>query len=828
MSQQTSTEDGSFPTFVGSSHSASSGASSSERTPLSSNRSKSSEPPAARNAVSSLAAAAAKRSKSAEPPKRLNTRVFQPSLRLPATQEEVDANVEEEYERRKQHAASWTAFGHDEDDSRLPTISPPTLPGMSPSPPPLSSKRYQASYRDDEEPLSPTHTDTTAAESDISIEEQRRLQAVSKRALTDENLEKLFSDEDKLLEFVAKINAVYEHTLRKDAPFMTFVLCGVQSAGKSYLVERFMNAVLNIVDDGTATRCPLDITCIHNADLEEPMCDLEGIELTTPGMNLTVQDVFDRVTLHNRRLESENRVSKKPLHLIYRAKHVQNMRFVDTPGTKMNQDSTKDDRKAIQEILTQEMRKPNAKLCILLQSTEEFATQPIVRFCDETFGSRGKWIGRAIFLMTKSDLLVVNKRSAADANKFFAKFHENHCFPHLIITPTLPHQGMKPDAMYRARKALLERADEAEADSFERWFADHDKFNAETGNATVLNGDVKLRIGFPSAKKVMRNIMLEDTRKRLPEVLMELRGQIETLQRQWDSLEHRRKLRDPDQLKPLAMQALRQIEDRVSKYINGNLNACRNFPERMQTLGEEIQEESFSEWSSRKLNHHKETNWRQRIEVLDNQFPSFVQPNKAFLGGKQIQRAIEFFRAVMVDSLPDPQGEFRDLVANSVGYLANGTLRENWEQALVQIVETCVKEMTHPGINYVVKHVGYICRRLFRLAMDDIKQDDRFYDAFKVLPVAVEKHFMSKFDGMLWGLMQKSADRISMALEPMVCVDMDHQESVTHNEAWPTVFNNRSVDLELPFSIVQHSQRRHHASKRRKRRKRLDHHQWKS
>jgi hypothetical protein len=216
------------------------------------------------------------------------------------------------------------------------------------------------------------------------------------------------------------------------------------------------------------------------------------------------------------------------------------------------------------------------------------------------------------------------------------------------------------------------------------------------------------------------------------------------------------------------MQALRQIEDRVSKYINGNLNACRTFPERMQSLGEEIQDESFSEWSSRKLNHHKETPWRQRIEQLDNQFPAYVQPDKAFLGGKQIQRAIEFFRAVMVDSLPDPQGEFRDLVANSVGYLANGTLRENWEQALVQIVETCVKEMTHPGINFVVKHVGYICRRLFRLAMDDIKQDDRFYDAFKVLPVAVEKHFMAKFDAMLWGLMEKSADRISMALEPMV------------------------------------------------------------
>ena len=271
------------------------------------------------------------------------------------------------------------------------------------------------------------------------------------------------------------------------------------------------------------------------------------------------------MTQHNRRLERQNRVSKEPLHLVYRAKHVQNMRFVDTPGIKMNQDSNNDDRMAIQNILINEMRKPNAKLCILLQATEEFATQPIVSFCDETFGARGRWIGRAVFLMTKCDLLVVNKRSASDANKFFSKFHENHCFPHLIITPTLASKDLAPLALYSARKELLKGSDESEEASFQKWFHDHDRINAESGSSAVLHDETRLRVGFPSAKKVMRNIMLQDTRKRLPEVLLELRGQIDSLQRKWDSLDQRRKLRDPENLKPLAMQALRQIEDRVAK-----------------------------------------------------------------------------------------------------------------------------------------------------------------------------------------------------------------------------------------------------------------------
>jgi hypothetical protein len=38
--------------------------------------------------------------------------------------------------------------------------------------------------------------------------------------------------EDILLNAVATINRVYQDILKKDAPFMTFVLCGMQSAGK--------------------------------------------------------------------------------------------------------------------------------------------------------------------------------------------------------------------------------------------------------------------------------------------------------------------------------------------------------------------------------------------------------------------------------------------------------------------------------------------------------------------------------------------------------------------------------------------------------------------
>lgn len=95
----------------------------------------------------------------------------------------------------------------------------------------------------------------------------------------------LSRNEDELLNFVASVNKIYHEKLCKPAPFMTFVLCGMQSAGKSTIMERFLRSVLNIVQEGTGTRCPLDTTCIHDDSCLEPKCILSGDELKGGGEN---------------------------------------------------------------------------------------------------------------------------------------------------------------------------------------------------------------------------------------------------------------------------------------------------------------------------------------------------------------------------------------------------------------------------------------------------------------------------------------------------------------------------------------------------------------
>ena len=145
----------------------------------------------------------------------------------------------------------------------------------------------------------------------------------------DEKYTKLLAqNEDVLLNFVAKINKLYQETLERPAPFVSFVICGMQSSGKSTIMERFLNAPLNIVQEGTGTRCPLDTTCIHDGSLTQPLCELSGKELDSSraGSNLTTEEVFAAITEHNRELGEDDKFSTEPLRLVYRASNVQNMR----------------------------------------------------------------------------------------------------------------------------------------------------------------------------------------------------------------------------------------------------------------------------------------------------------------------------------------------------------------------------------------------------------------------------------------------------------------------------------------------------------------------
>jgi hypothetical protein len=406
----------------------------------------------------------------------------------------------------------------------------------------------------------------------------------------------LSRNEDELVQYVAKVNRVYREKLNKPAPFMNFVFCGMQSADKSTIMERFMTAVLNIVQEGTGTRCPLETTCIHNEALTEPKCRLWGEELVQNGNgeDLTVDEVFERVTDHNRKLDEADRFSTAPLYLEYEANNVQNMRFVDTTGIISNQSTGKDNREDIKRILKSEMDKPNTKLCVLLEP-KEYATNPIIDFCDESLGGRDGWIRRATFFMSKFDKQLDDARTGTRANGFFKEFHENKCFPHLVITPTLAKENLAPRKLDEARKKLLASAEQQEKDMFQGWRDGHDLFRADPKNDDeILNPDIQSRIRFASAKKVMREIVLLDTAKRIPEVILALREELDSRRKEHKTLKEKMKFTHPLELRMVVTDMVFHLQKRVLAYLDGDLESARKFPAMLQTLEDEIEEEEDS------------------------------------------------------------------------------------------------------------------------------------------------------------------------------------------------------------------------------------------
>ncbi|GKY90499.1 hypothetical protein MPSEU_000023600 [Mayamaea pseudoterrestris] len=531
-------------------------------------------------------------------------------------------------------------------------------------------------------------------------------------------------------------------------------------------MERFMAAPLNIVQEGTGTRCPLDTTCIHDETCSEPVCVLYGEELlpSQSGENLSVSDVFESIVAHNKRLGDEDRFSTKPIHLHYRSKSVQNMRFVDTPGIIETLSTGKDNRAEIKSILVSEMSKENTKLCVLVEP-KEFATNAIIRICDETFGSR-EWTRNSIFLMTKFDKQAEDSRTGSKANKFFREFLENGCIPYLTITPTLPKEDLDPEELFNERRKLLESSDRFESDRFKVWKEQHDLFKDMNGDED-LDQRVNDKLGFPVAKKKMREIMLEDTIKRLPEVIASLRSELDACRKELTIFKEKDKMTDPQELKLIVSDLLHSIQERLLAYLNGDLKSAMDNQGRLQTLLDEIDEEEDSDWALQELNFHSENEgvWRDKIVMIED-YPLQLMADAKFLGGKQVQRAITFFKYATLDSLPDPY-KLKDQVANITGYMNGGLNQEDWERAMVQITTVLMKDVSHPGVNYVVKHIGSIFRRLFDIALEDVKHGEERSSAYQHIPTAVEKYLKSEFDKMLWALMKLSADRIHCAVEPM-------------------------------------------------------------
>jgi hypothetical protein len=316
----------------------------------------------------------------------------------------------------------------------------------------------------------------------------------------------------------------------------------------------------------------------------------------------------------------------------------------------------KDNREDIKSILRDTMKKPNSKLCVLVEP-KEFSTNAIINFCDETFGGKGKWVDNAIVLMTKFDKQLEDSRSGSKANKFFSEYHQNQLFPYLTITPTLDREDLDTTELFMKRHQLLDASPAYEEGKFSDWMEMHHKYRETDPGDPLLDSNISSRIGFPAAASKMRTVMLVDTATRLPEVLMSLRNELVQLQDELNIIQEKKKFRDPIHLKVMIGNMLQDVCKRIEDYLDGDLEAAVKLPHHLMDLEFELQLEEDSEWKGQTLGRNASTQdeeeWREIIDkMIENDImPRHVNADKKFLGGKQFQRSKELLKAAMAGKM---------------------------------------------------------------------------------------------------------------------------------------------------------------------------------
>lgn len=155
---------------------------------------------------------------------------------------------------------------------------------------------------------------------------------------------------------------------------------------------------------------------------------------------------------------------------------------------------------------------------------------------------------------------------------------------------------------------------------------------------------------------------------------------------------------------------LQDVCNRITDYLDGDLEAAVRLPHHLIDLERELELEEESEWSyqtlGKKASTEDEGHWRDIIEGMfeKKNMPEHVYADKRFLDGKQFQWAKGLLKALMagkghclifrilqllfaqtifciqtIEAFPDFT-KMKEFVASGAGYLQGGLQQENWER----------------------------------------------------------------------------------------------------------------------------------------------------
>eukprot|EP00656_Telonema_subtile_P008933 TRINITY_DN14176_c0_g2_i1.p1 TRINITY_DN14176_c0_g2~~TRINITY_DN14176_c0_g2_i1.p1 ORF type:complete len:502 (+),score=159.20 TRINITY_DN14176_c0_g2_i1:83-1588(+) len=318
---------------------------------------------------------------------------------------------------------------------------------------------------------------------------------VPSRALCTAPSTKDKQDSDKLLRVLHRVQTIVGHSFK----MARVVMVGDQSSGKTSVVESLVGADISVKDQAMATRRPLLLTLIRTerGELWGQFRDGEKLYST--------EAIKDRIAAENDVAEGD--ISINPIELTIYSPHVHDVILIDLPGFVVapERHQAEDLPEQIMKMNAAYMNDPSNILAVVNPATNDPAGSMALREASKADREGGRSLG----IITKIDLM--SKQSTSmDA---LLRLLRNEIHPlgmGRIGIRCRTHQEQSDNTEFST-------VEEREA----RWI----------GNSGLLEEIPPVRLGVPTLKRVLSDMLLSQVSKELPQIIERLDDKIEEARR---------------------------------------------------------------------------------------------------------------------------------------------------------------------------------------------------------------------------------------------------------------------------------------------------------
>ncbi|CEP02192.1 hypothetical protein PBRA_002457 [Plasmodiophora brassicae] len=532
------------------------------------------------------------------------------------------------------------------------------------------------------------------------------------------------------------ISILRSHSISADA-IPTLCLIGVQSHGKSSLVEFFVGMPLTLIKEDTGTRCPTKFFLQFNVDVKTPRCEIvkvpKEVSHLYPDVSVSSPMKADYKALPNalgkmmQEVEehSANGFSIDELEVHVTSDLCPNLFFVDLPGIVSQIDPR---CKTIESIVRTYLQMPSVIPIMVVKASEDLATGMLYSFIRDN--ARPGWKQSSLFVATHFDANLP-KNGEALALKL-----EGHCcdpenpkekrvLTKFFVSCNPPPVVDRAALMERKHDELIQRIrnlERLENDLIEQCLTEirssvHPEFDIDYWRPFL---------GLGNAKSAIKKQWYDSYTKQFPAVRISLQEKQRETAAKLAELRSLQSANDPDTIRVSVSKIASKFLNLVKLVTEQDASVWSSSMFGFKSSGVTFDEEDclYKSSGERPFLWEREISQSQLQGIRGPSADWQLELDAKLLGSSQIRRLFNVNRAILCTAELPPINS--DLWLNATGHFVKATTSPSWDHAVAQVVNWWLRELMVPSVHFMTSRILHIFKRIGTIIADSMKADAKF------------------------------------------------------------------------------------------------------